>query len=47
MDSYFTFTTLLGLRDQNLPLFREARIKRLESVKKMVDLIEIAKTLHP
>lgn len=47
MDNYFTFTSLLGLRDQNLPLFREARIKRLESVKKMVDLIDIAKALHP
>lgn len=47
MDNYFTFTQLLGIRDQNLPLSREKRLDRLKSVKKMVDLITIAKSLSP
>ncbi len=47
MDDYFTFTHLLGLRDQNLPLSREIRIQRLQSVKKMMDLLQIAKSLVP
>lgn len=47
MDDYFTFTHLLGLRDQNLPLSREMRIQRLQSVKKMMDLLQVAKSLVP
>ena len=47
MDDYFTFTHLLGLRDQNLPLSRETRLQRLQSVKKMVDLLHIAKSVVP
>jgi hypothetical protein len=47
MDDYFTFTQLLGLRDQNLPLSRETRIQRLQSVRKMVDLLQVAKNLVP
>ena len=47
MNDYFTFTHLLGLRDQNLPLSREIRIQRLQSVKKMMDLIQVAKSLIP
>jgi len=47
MDSYFTVITLLGLKDQNLPPFKEARLKRYKSVKKMVDLIDTASKLAP
>ena len=47
MDNYFTFTQLLGIRDQNLPLSREKRLERLQSVKKMVDLVTITRNLFP
>ncbi|KRX02572.1 hypothetical protein PPERSA_11912 [Pseudocohnilembus persalinus] len=47
MDSYFTAITLLGLRDQNLPPFKEARLKRYKSIKKMVELIDTAGKLAP
>jgi len=47
MDSYFTAITLLGLRDQNLPPFKEARLKRYKSIKKMVELIDTATKLSP
>lgn len=47
MDDYFTFTHLLGIRDQNLPLSREVRVQRLQSVRKIMDLLNIAKNLCP
>lgn len=47
MDDYFTFTHLLGIRDQNLPLSKETRIQRLQSVRKMMDLLHIAKSIVP
>lgn len=47
MDDYFTFTHLLGIRDQNLPLSRDTRIQRLQSVRKMMDLLNVAKNLCP
>ncbi len=50
MENYFTFTKLLGLRDTagaNLPLFKDARIKRFESVERMLDLLEIAGASRP
>ena len=50
MENYFTFTTLLGLRDKdgaNLPVFKDARVKRYQSVEKMMDLMEIAKSTRP
>lgn len=50
MENYFTFTQLLGLRDSegaNLPLFKEARLRRYQSVEKMMDLMEIAQSTHP
>lgn len=47
MDDYFTFTHLLGIRDQNLPLSRETRIQRLQSVRKMMDLLQVAKSIVP
>jgi hypothetical protein len=50
MENYFTFTQLLGLRDSegaNLPIFKDARIKRYHSVEKMLDLLEIAGQTRP
>lgn len=50
MDNYFTFTRLLSLRDtagSNLPLFKDARVKRYESVERMLDLLEIAGSTRP
>jgi len=47
MDNYFTAITLLGLRDQNLPPFKEARMRRYKSIRKMIDLIETATKLAP
>jgi hypothetical protein len=47
MDNYFTTIALLGLRDQNLPVFKDARLKRYKSIKKMVDLIQTASKLAP
>lgn len=47
MDYYFTYMNLLGIRDSNLPPFRDARLRRYKSVKKMVDLISIAGRLSP
>ncbi len=50
MENYFTFTSLLGLRDSegsNLPLFKDGRVRRYKSVEKMMDLIEIAGKTRP
>jgi len=50
MDNYFTFTRLLGLRDtagSNLPLFKDARIKRYESVERLLELLETAGNTRP
>lgn len=47
MDYYATYITLLGLHDSNLPPFRDARVRRYKSVKKMVDLIDVAVRTAP
>lgn len=50
MENYFTFTQLLGLRDSeggNLPVFKDARVQRIKSVERMMDLIEIATQTRP
>lgn len=50
MENYFTFTKLLGLRDPNganLPLFKDARLKRYASVEKIMDLLELAGQTRP
>ena len=47
MDNYFTYTTLLGLRDSNPTPFKETRIQHYKSVKKMMDLISLAQSLTP
>lgn len=47
MEDYFTFTHLIGVRDANLSPYRDARVARYKSVKRMMDLIEIAKKTQP
>ena len=49
MENYFTFTTLLGLRGEggNLPIFKEARNKRFESVQRILGLLEVAAQTRP
>lgn len=42
MENYFTFTRLLSLRDSegaNLPLFKDARAKRYQSVERILELL--------
>jgi hypothetical protein len=49
MENYFTFTALLGLRGEggNLPLFREARNQRFESVQRILNLLDVAVHTRP
>jgi len=47
MDYYYTAIALLGMRDSNLPPFKEARLKRYKSIRKMIDLIDTASKLAP
>jgi hypothetical protein len=47
MEEYETHIRLLGLRDQNLPLFKETRVKRLQSIQKMQQLITVLPRLAP
>lgn len=47
MENYSLSIMLLGLRDQNLPLFKESRVKRLESIQKMNKLIAQLPRLTP
>jgi hypothetical protein len=50
MENYFTFTRLLGLRDSegsNLPLFKDARVKRYHSVERLLELLEVASSTRP
>ena len=47
MEDYFTFTNLIGVRQANLSIYRDARVNRYKSVEKMMDLIQIAKKTCP
>ena len=50
MENYFTFTRLLSLRDSdgaNLPLFKDARVKRYQSVERLLELLEVASSTRP
>ncbi len=47
MDYYFTYVGLLGLHSSNLPPFKDARLQRYKSVKKMVDLLSTCIKLTP
>jgi hypothetical protein len=50
MNNYFTFKALLGINSgeqANLPLFKDARFKRYESVSRMLDLLDIASKTRP
>lgn len=47
MDSYVASFHLLGLSDQNLPVFKEARVRRLRSIDRMNKLISVLPRLAP
>lgn len=47
MDSYIASFHLLGLSDQNLPVFKEARARRLRSIERMNKLIAVLPRLSP
>lgn len=50
MENYFSFTRLLSLRDSegsNLPLFKDARVKRYQSVEILLELLEVAASTRP
>lgn len=50
MENYFTFTQLLSLRDSegaNLPVFKDARVKRYQSVERLLQLLEVAASTRP
>lgn len=47
MENYNTSLMLLGLRDQNLPVFKETRARRLASIEKMNKLINVLPRLAP
>ena len=47
MIDYYQSLDLLGVPDQNLPVFKEARVNRIKSIEKINSLINIAKRLSP
>ena len=47
MENYKVSIQLLGLKDQNMPIFKETRVKRLQSIEKMSKLMAIAPRLMP
>ena len=47
MNDYATTLELLGLPDQNLPVFKSKRIERLKSIERMLNLINVSKRLSP
>lgn len=47
MENYFHSIMLLGLKDQNLPLYKETRVKRLKSIEKMQKLLNVLPRLTP
>lgn len=47
MEEYLQTIALLGLRDQNLPVFKETRQHRLQSINKLLNMLRSAKRLQP
>jgi hypothetical protein len=47
MENYFLSMQLLGLRDQNLPVFKDVRARRIASIEKMNKLVTIMPRLRP
>ena len=47
MNDYHLTLELLGLPDQNLPVFKQARQARLNSIEKMLNMINVSKRLSP
>ena len=47
MDNYTATIHLLNLKDQNLPVFKQARLDRINSIQKMLKLIRTAERTKP
>ena len=47
MNDYKLTLELLGLPDQNLPVFKETRVNRLKSIEKILNMINVSKRLTP
>ncbi len=47
MDNYHLVKDLLGLNEGNLPVHRGMRVKRYESINKMLDLFDVIKRITP
>jgi len=47
MEEYKNSLRLLGLPDQNLPVFKEARAKRLASIEKVLNMMAVCPRLAP
>lgn len=47
MNDYLTTLELLGIPDQNLPVFKTKRNDRLKSIERMLNLINVSKRLSP
>ena len=47
LNNYHLLVHLLNLKDQNLPPFKEARTKRINSTKKIINLINVAARTQP
>lgn len=47
MEEYRTSLRLLGLPDQNLPVFKEARARRLASIDKILNMMAVCPRLAP
>lgn len=47
MENYHNAVVLLGLRDGNMPVFKETRARRLQSIEKIGKLINVASRMGP
>lgn len=47
MDNYETLVKLLYLKDQNLPIFKDNRLKRIKSCQRITDMIRVAERTCP
>jgi len=47
MDNYTATIRLIGLKDQNLPPFKDMRLQRINSVQRIINLIRVAERTRP
>ena len=47
MEAYNNAVVLLGLRDGNMPVFKETRVRRMQSIEKITKLLNVAPRLKP